>query len=223
MTEEIIPKEEPPKKGLKKAAAGTAAGLAAASLVVGSIFSNPSEIMAQVNPDKEQPVVIVQMDAKPDDEIEAEEEDTDEKKKGLKEMLRRFVQRLPAWAKVLFVIPMWALGYGVIALLTALFEPVIAPVLGIVLKWLLVAGLLAAAFFLIKKTVAPDTPLREIFSKRNLVLITISAALLGAGDYFAKAYIEHYEVWRNVLCFAAGLVILGVFGLRSMKRKKKAV
>ncbi len=209
-------------KSLKKTAAGAAAGLAAASLVIGSVFSNPGEIMEKMNPDDTRQAVVVQYEANIEEEVSEEEEESEEKKRGLKDMIRRFIQALPSWSKILFVIPLWAVGYGLIALLTALFEPVIAPVLGIVLKWLLIGGLLAAGFFFVKKSVAPDTPLKEIFSKRNILLIIVLAAALGAGDYFAKAYYPRYEFWRNIACFASGLLILGIYALRNLRTKKKA-
>ena len=217
--EESVQRES--KSGIKKAAAGAAAGLAATSLLLGSIFSSPAEVMQQVNPDDKRPAVIVEIQAAEEEEPVEEEEEADEKKRGLKDMIKRFVQSLPSWAKVLFVIPLWAIGYGVIALLTALFEPVIAPVLSVILKWLLIGGLLAGGLFCIKKAIAPDMPLREIFTKRNMILVAVAAAVLGLGDYFAKNYFEHYELWRNVIGFAAGLLILGIYALRTWQHKKK--
>ena len=224
--QEVPAPEEDKKSGgksVRKAAAGAAAGLAAASLLIGNVFSNPAEVMEKVNPDEGRPAVVVQYEAKLDEDMPAEEEEDEgeEKKRGLKDMIKRFIQGLPSWAKVLFVIPLWAIGYGITAVVTALFEPVIAPVLSVVLKWLLIAGLLAGGFFLIKKAVAPDTPIREIFSKRNIILIIIAAAVLGAADFFAKAYFEKYVFWRNFACFAAGILILGFYALRTWNRKKK--
>ena len=213
--------EDKPKKRKSKAAAGAAAGLAATSLLIGSVFSNPSEIMDKADPDAGKPAVSVQYVMPEEDQEETEEEEAEEKKKGLKDMIRRFIQALPAWAKVVFVIPMWAVGYGLIAMLTALFEPVIAPVLGVVLKWLLIAGIFAGAFFFIKKAIAPDTPMKEIFSKKNLIRIGILAAVLGAADFFAGLKIENYSAWRNTACFGAGLLILGFFALRMHHVKKK--
>ena len=218
---DTVPEESGRKKRLRKGAAGAAAGIAMLSLLVGSVFSKPAEVMERANPDEGRPAVIVEIQATDDSEVTAEEEEADEKKRGLKDMICRFIQGLPTWAKITIIMPLWVIGYGLIALFTALFEPVSAPVLTIILKWPLVAGLLAGAFFLIKRAVAPDTPLKEIFSKRNIVLIVIAAAALGTGDYFAKMYFENYVFWRNLGCAAAGLLILGFWSLRAVHRKKQ--
>ncbi|MBQ9909949.1 MAG: hypothetical protein IJM50_00340 [Lachnospiraceae bacterium] len=209
------------RKKTKKAAAGAAAGLAAVSLLLGSVFTKPAEILQQADPNEGKPTVVVEYNAPVDEDIDAEEEDEDEKKRTLKDMVRAFIQNLPLWAKILFVLPLWLIGYALIALLTALFEPVIAPALLAVLKWLLFAGLLALGLFFVKKAVAPNTPLKEIFKKRNVILILITAALLGTGDYFAKEYIAHYETWRNWICCAAGVLILGLCALGNMKKAKE--
>ena len=214
-------KKKKTKKEIRKAAAAGAAGLAATSMLIGSVFSNPAEVMEKVQDDNTRPVIVAQMEANLDEQVPEEPEENDEKKRGLREMFKRFLQNLPLPAKLLFVLPMWVIGYGLLALLTALFEPVIAPVLGIIIKWLLVGLLLAAGLFCIKKAVAPDTPLREIFSKRNVILLAVTAAVLGAGDYFAKIYIDNYTIWRNIACFSAGLLILLFFTLRTLQKKKR--
>lgn len=209
------------RKKTKKAAAGAAAGLAAVSLLLGSVFTKPAEILQQADPNEGKPTVVVEYNAPVDEDVPAEEEDDDEKKRTLKDMIRAFIQNLPVWAKILFVLPLWLIGYALIALLTALFEPVIAPALAVVLKWLLFAGLLALGLFFVKKAIAPGTPLKEIFRKRNVILIIAAAAVLGTGDYFAKEYIAHYEVWRNWICCAAGALILAAFALRTRRAAKK--
>ena len=66
----------------------------------------------------------------------------------------------------------------------------------------------------------PDTPLKEIFSRRNLLGAGIAAAVLGTADGFLKEYVAHYEIWRNVACCAAGAVLLSVFTVRQLTKKK---
>ncbi|MBR3035789.1 MAG: hypothetical protein IKI54_00655 [Lachnospiraceae bacterium] len=207
-------------KALKKAAGFGAAGLAALSLFLGSVFGAPAEILKNADNAPEKNAVIVEVQPDAEDVDEETDDDEDEKKKTLKDMFRAFIQRLPLGVRVFVILPLWIIGYAVIALLTALFEPVIAPVLGIVLKWLLLAGLFLLSLFLIKKAIAPDTPLKEIFSRRNLLGAGIAAAVLGTADGFLKEYVAHYEIWRNVACCAAGAVLLSVFTVRQLTKKK---
>ncbi len=234
MTEKDLPEEikevSPPeaeskteKKKRKKILASAAAGITALSLMVGSIFSAPAEIIKPPTSDQERPAVIVQYEAQTDTEDAlADEEDEEDKKKGLKASIKRFIQSLPLAARLFFILPLWIIGYGLIAIFTALFEPVIAPVLSVLIKWLLVGGLFAGAFFLLKKTIAPDTPITKIFSKRNIILILSGAAVFGTGDYFAMEYVSHYEFWRNIVCMGGGVLLLAVFALRMLSSRKKA-
>ena len=208
------------KKAGKKAAAAGTAGLAAISLMLGSAFSNPSEVINQTSPERERPAVVVQYEAQPDDDVILEEDDEEKKKKSLKDIIRTAVYSLPLSARVLLVLPLWILGYGLIAALTALYGPVIAPLLGVIIKWLLVALVVAASVFLITKAIAPDTPLSKIFSKRNLVFILIGAAVLGAGDYIAMTAVDGYEKWRNLISCAAGFLMLAGFTARMLLKKK---
>ena len=212
----------PLKKAAKKAAGVGAAGLAAFSLMIGSTFSSPAEVMNKANPDPERPAVIVEIQAEPDDVLEEIPEEEDEKKRTFRDMFRNFILKLPVAVRLLLILPLWVIGYAAIAALTALFEPVIAPILSVILKWVLIGGLLAAAFFLLKKAIAPDTPIREIFSKRNLVMIGIAAAVFGTADFFLKEYVEHYSFWRNIACGAAGAVLLAVFAARQLRKGKAA-
>ena len=208
------------EKAARKAAGFGAAGLAALSLFLGSIFSAPAEILqnADIAPEKNAIVMEVQPDAEDQDAEDAGDED--EKKKTLKDMFRAFIQRLPLGVRILVILPLWGIGYALIAMLTALFEPVIAPVLAVILKWLLLAGILLLSFFFVKKAIAPDTPLREIFSRRNLLAVGISAAVLGTADFFLKEYVEHYETWRNLACAVCGAVLIIVFSVRQIAKKK---
>ncbi len=221
--EKDLPEETNPlKKAARKIAGVGTAGLAAVSLFIGSIFSSPSEILQKKDPDADRPAVVIEYQAQPEDGQEEAEEEGEEKKKSLRTMIRNFILGLPVGVKLFLILPLWIVGYGLIAMLTALFEPVIAPVLSAVLKWMLIGGMLLLALFLVKKSIAPNTPLREIFSKRNVVLAGVSAAVLGTGDFFLKAFVEGYTVWRNAACIAAGAVLLLVFTVRQLTKKKKA-
>ena len=211
------------KKKRKKLLGSAAAGITALSLMVGSIFSAPAEIIKPPTSDAERPAVIVQYEAQTEnDDVLDEEEEAEEKKKGLKASIKRFILGMPLIVRVLFILPLWIIGYGLIAAFTALFEPVIAPVLGVIIKWLLIAGVFAGAFFLMKKAVFPDKPVKEIFTKKNIFLILAGAAVLGTGDFFAKEYVIHYEFWRNIIVSAGGSLLLLVSGLRMYASKKKA-
>ncbi|MBR6321341.1 MAG: hypothetical protein IKR59_00600, partial [Lachnospiraceae bacterium] len=72
---DTVPEESGRKKRLRKGAAGAAAGIAMLSLLVGSVFSKPAEVMERANPDEGRPAVIVEIQATDDSEVTAEEEE----------------------------------------------------------------------------------------------------------------------------------------------------
>ncbi len=211
------------KKTRNRIAASLTAVVAAAGMLMGSLFSSPAEIMQGnqlVPPDDHRPA-IVQMIAEPVmDEVEEEEDGDEEKKKGWKAVVRAWILGLPALVRGLLLVPLWALGYALIAAVSAIWAPFLQPVLGTVLKWLLIAGVIALLVVGGVKAVAPEVPLKKILNKKTILIFIASSVVLCTLDAALPFYIEKYENYRTIACFLGGTVLL--LGIVIARESRKA-
>lgn len=203
-----ISKEQLKRSG-KKAAAATAGVLAAAALALGSLADTPQELFSGT-----QQAVIAKADV-----ADAAEP---EKKPTLRDRLRRFFLGQPSVVRGIVLLPLWAVGKGLLALLSGLFtalQPALQAVLGVFLNAALLFGLSALVF----KLLFPDKHLKDVFTKRNIVWLVSGAVLLAAADAILRVFWEEYRPVSIAIKLAAGLLVLAllcwrVFGKRTAKK-----
>lgn len=163
-------------KTVGKTAAG--AGLAV-SMFFGSLFSSPAEIVKpeEVSP----PPAIVQQAVMYEEEppFMLDTEEPEEEKKGLRDRIRAWLIRLPLAVRILVLVPMWAIGFGLITAFSLLAGLINVPVIGTVLKFIIGALIVFALIMLAMKLIFPDIPLKKLFSKRNLLVFGVSACVIG--------------------------------------------
>ena len=156
-------KNEEIKKKVKNTVIATTT---AASVVVGGLYSNPSEI---INPKP----VVMQLDENFDEQIEVREKTPSDKIKDI-------ISGMPLAVRVGVGIPLWIVGWIIITLIRQAVIPNIQIILVCVLIGLLFAGTAVA----IGKMINPDVSWKRFLNKKTLIMICLTVLLAGALYYF---------------------------------------
>ena len=113
--------DEKEKSARKRAAAAAVAVAASASVVTGTLFSDPADLLQN---DAVTPIVETVDDGGSGDDGTSPDETENEEREaaalGLREWMREWILKLPIGIRLVFVLPFWALGYGISAAATAL-------------------------------------------------------------------------------------------------------
>ena len=233
-SQEALDKErekEKAKERKRRAAAAGVAVVASASLVVGGLFNSPSALLEDQDLF---PAVVYNdndsddLDSSGDDGVSDEDEgsgvDEEEAVSGVRAGLRQRILQLPYAVRLLVVLPLWALGFGILSGAAALWSAVLSPVLAKALGWLCLLGALLGAFLLAGKSIFPDLPIRKILNKRSLTGLILGAVLLGTADLVAPlVWADYVRIEAIVRICGVGLVLLSTtiaFVRREHKRRK---
>ena len=165
------------KKLGKKALTGVICAVAAAALAVGSLVDSPDELFSGAP----QSAHVIAANADPVDTA------APEKKPTLRDRLRWLFLSQPSAVRGIVLLPLWALGKGLIWLLTTLFAAM-SPVLQAVLGVLLNAALLFGVFALVYKLLFPNKRLKDLFTKRNILLLAIGSLTLSVADAVLRIF-----------------------------------
>lgn len=213
------------EKKTKLLAAGVAL-LASAGVLVGGLFSSPAALL-----DDAPTPIVAYADDDDLDEDDAENEtgasgEEETESVGLRARMRQRILQLPLIVRLLVILPLWALGWGILTLASALWGAVLSPVLGKALAWLLLLAALLGAFALAGKTLFPDLPLKKILNKRSILGLVIGAALLGVADYVVPLFWAGYSRVEAIARAAGILLVFGTatvsFAVREQRRRNAA-
>lgn len=207
------------KKLVKKAAATAAWLFAAAALALGSVVDTPDELFSGTP----QAVQVVLAATQEDDcTSEAHAYAGPVKKERLRDKLRRLFLAQPSVVRGVMLLPFWAIGKVLIGLLSLLFAA-LNPALQIILGVLLNAILLFGLFLVALKLLFPNLRLRDLLTKRNILLLAAGSLLLSATDAILKAFWEDYRPVSIAIKLILGLTTLSllcwrIFGKRLQKK-----
>ena len=207
------------KKLVKKVVATAAGVLAAAALALGSVVDTPDELFSGTP----QAVQVVLAATQEDDcTSEAHAYAGPVKKERLRDKLRRLFLAQPSVVRGVMLLPFWAIGKVLIGLLSLLFAA-LNPALQIILGVLLNAILLFGLFLVALKLLFPNLRLRDLLTKRNILLLAAGSLLLSATDAILKAFWEDYRPVSIAIKLILGLTTLSllcwrIFGKRLQKK-----
>ena len=190
----------------KRAAAGTAAALASASLVVGGLFQSPADLL-----DEPADSYIASAIDLPDDDIDSCEDDTlpDEKKKSISSRLRARILSLPLAVRAVVFLPLWVIGSGLIGIGSALWSGVLSPAVSAALGWVCIAAVMLLSLCVGVKTLFPSVPIRRILSRRTIVTAVIGMLIVGALEIILGAVLPGKEnIVRLVTLLSSTCVML---------------
>ena len=213
--------EEKKKKDIKKTAARSAVAITtAAALMTSGLFKDPAEIIR----DEEitgPPPIVETIDRAPIDDGSDEQMTEEEEKKTPKDRLRDMLLRLPKAVRIIILIPLWCIGTALMTVLTPLFNAVLPPLLNIVLRWGLIAAILLALAAAACKLIFPDIPLKQVFSKKNLIPAVIYGALVGISGWLLNDLYPESRLLVPAVYAGAALLFMGGCLLTAAFRKQQ--
>ena len=203
---------DPGKKVRKTALKGITTAAVLASLIVGSTFSGPADIIDDQEAANYRPAPIV-MDV--DEYVNAPAEDDDDgdadEQKGVKAgviaRFRQAVMKLPQSVRLLIITPLWALGTAIMTVISFLWNTLFA------FGFAILTGLFAVT----AKMLFPDIPLRKILSGRNVLILGCLALLLSVIDAVAPVYWHQYPLAAALVKLVLGGTVIGVLAKRTSK------
>lgn len=166
------------KAGKRAAQIGGGAALAV-SLFFGGLFASPKDI---VDPDSPESAAIVQtVEAVPSQAASfgaPEADEQSEEKRSLGERIKAWLTSLPLAVRLLFVLPAWAVGFGLIQAFSLLGSLTGIPIVGALIKWFVGAAVLLGLILLAQRLLFPNVPIKELLKKRNLIPLGACAAAI---------------------------------------------
>ena len=205
------------KKIKKKMIGGAAATSLGLGVLLAGLFQSPEELTkknTETIRQQEAPIVMmVDLDQDDNDEADDGEETQDEEKKTIFSRIKKKILQLPAVIRALIGVPLWAVGWVAIHFLSLAWSNVLSPVLGIVLKWVLIALVLLAVFAISMKCAFPKMPLKKILRPRNILYILGGTAVLGIADQVVPLFWKDYPAYRFAVILAGGFVLLLAIGI----------
>ena len=213
---------KPSKKGAnriskKKILLASIAALASVAVVVGTLLPSAQEV---VSPNKiaDPPAAVLNLD---EEALVQKEDNSPEEKKSNRfaDRLRNRLLALPQAVRIIFVLPLWGLGWMITSFGALLWGGLFSPVLSVVASWLLSVAVLVGLFALTAKILFPQIPFRKILSRRNIVPIIGVAFLFIVLDAILPIYWEGYAVTSVLIKTAIPFAIVGLFVYR-LKRVK---
>ena len=213
-----------PKSAKKKLAAGAAATVTAASLLVHTAVTDPGVLLQ--TPDSTTPDAkhVQTVDGTPHRSYILE---TDQYEPlTWREQATLWLQKLPWAVRALVLLPLWGIGETLTALVSAFLA---SPLGRALVHFLLAAAVLVGLFTLIWKLLFPDVPLSKIFNKKTLPWLLGAAAFLTAADFLLGRLWDDWHIVRIVIMAVLGFFVIALLWYRiceklpGPKRKKKKV
>ncbi len=213
-------KEEKKKAG---AAGAAAAVVAAASVAVAGAFSSPAAILD----DEDKPAAYVERaeaeESSPESSLDETEDEEEKKKPGLKAAVRKKLLSLPLAVRVLVLVPLWAIGTGIVFLLGGIWQ-VLSPALGKALGAVAIAALVYGIIALGIKAIFPNVPIKKLLNRKTIPAMCIAGAAAAALDVIFPLFISDYSNIRSVaqtvlMTVCAGTAIIAVSLLISRRKK----
>ncbi len=199
-TEELKKAKEAHSSKKKKAAAIAAASVLALGLAAGAAVNSVNPEKALSERDLIPPYVVEEtVDLPPiTDELILD----DEKKEKVKKQ-----SAFSFYSAFVYIVG------GVVSLFSGLAGLFGVPVIGRILVWIVFAAVVYLAIIIAVKKAFPDIPLRELFSKKNAVLIGLLIVLLIAAAEVAMYYGARFVLYIKLAVLIAGALIV-FFGVR---------
>ena len=213
----------------KKLMRGGTASLLGLSITIAGLFGTPEELIRQQTIDQlnnPTAVELVLEDEDPGSEEELRKKaETKPQRKGwfaqAVQSVKDLILRLPSAVRAIVGIPLWAVGYGIIHVLSGLYSAVLSPVISHIIGFVLLALILLAVFTLTMKSIFPHMPLKKILSKKNILIVLAGAVVLKVLDLVLPLIWPEYLRIKYPVMLLAGAIVLALIILPRVLRKKQ--
>ena len=207
---------------------GASAMLVALSLITSAAFNAPADIMDE-HPDTHvsNPPIVLDVDEYVNTDVD-DDDDADEQKGTKLSVMARFRQAvlsLPSPVRLLIITPLWLIGTALMTLITAVWNTLFASPLGAFIASFAVGfAVLTGLFAVTAKTLFPDVPLRDILTKRNVLILAVGAVILSGFDAMMPLFWEKYPAVSFLvkLVFGAGLISVLSLKVKEISQNIKA-
>lgn len=211
------------KKWKKKAAVGMVAAATSASVLVGGAFDSPSDLL---NPDNGgndgSPTPVVETVSLHTASAAASDDGDngssgDEERRQRFPAVRRWVQAQPFAVRALVGLPLWCVGWGITTGLSLLGQAAMTPLGGKILAWILAAVAAVLVFALTAKAIFPNVPWKKLLRPRNVLIVLVGMAVLGAADTLLSVFWKDYPPIGQLLRLLGGALMIAAACLSTRK------
>ena len=193
----------------KKAAAGVAVSLLAASVATNAAF-DPAELIHSSDY-LARHTQMTQLAAVAGDDVLASY--TEDGELSHADKVRAWFIRLPVALKASILLPLWGIGAVPVAIGTVLASA-LAPIWSQVLGVLLQAGVLVGLFCGVYKLLFPKRRVRDLFKKRNLKWLVVGAVAVAGGNMVLSQLWAGWPVLSAILMAAVGFGVVALLWKR---------
>ena len=199
------------KETKKKLATGMIAGVTSASVLLGSTFDSPKDLLEHFGNDTE-PV------------IETFEKITIEDRRPwlgmpFKQKTREFVFKIPVKLRMVLCVPLWLMGNLLLFMAELLVRTLLTPLGHLVLGFLMQTLILLAIIAISIKILFPDLPWSKIFNRKTILSAIIGSLVMSIADVVAPLFWEHYKFYRRLSKLVLGTVVILVIMKPFLKKK----
>ncbi len=184
---------EQTKKMSDKAKKAVVVAATGASVVVGSLYASPDEII--------NPKPLTMMDPASNDSFD--ETDVENQKKSISLLLKQWLNSLPIWLRVSVGLPLWFVGWILITVARSIF-------LKTNFVYLLIAGLvLFIILVLVGKIMFPRIPLGKFVNRYTIITLLVTVGILALGDYIFPQIWDEYETYNRYIVLVTIVICVG--------------
>lgn len=133
--------------------------------------------------------------------------------------LRGLILAEPSFLRGVILLPFWAAGKALLTLLSLLFTA-LSPVWQVLLVVLFNALLLFGLFALVYKLLFPNKRLRDLLTKRNIIMLAAGSLMLSAADVVLRAFWEEYRPISVAVKLVLALLVLALLCWRIFGKRK---
>ena len=192
----------------KRVRQGLLAVLTSASVLVGTTFDSPEDILNKYD----KPIKPLVEDA---DKQESVDKKTDNHSK---DYFKNIIYKIPLNIRLYIFVPLWFLGTGIIyafEILLKIIEPLTHILIGSVIHFLLLLGIVGICV----KLLFPNLPLSKIFNKKTLLLIILGSIILSLCDLIMPIFLDKYRMYRTISKLIIGISLLAIILKPFIKKK----
>ena len=200
----------------KAAAAAVASVIAASGAVVDATVDDPADLLQQTN--VEPKVDYIHSDV--DQDVADQDGEKQKQKRTAREALSDWILGLPYAVRVVFVLPLWAIGTLVVGAGQLLLAG-LSPVANWLLGFALIALVIGAAFTITAKAMFPDLPLSKILNRHTIKWILVASVLAFAADLLLGVFWPAYTAYKTIFIAAILLVATGSLVIWFNRREKR--
>ncbi len=194
----------------KKIRMSILAGITSASVLMGSTFDSPRDILDEGS---ERPEPLREEYVHASDSFRSRKDS----------LIRRIIYLIPVRIRSILCIPLWFLGNGVILLLELLYRGILTPlrniIAGFIIQNLILLGVIAVSI----KILFPGLPWSKILNRKIVIIAFIGSLIMSILDFIMPKIWEGYRLYRMLSKLVIGLIVVVIVMRPFVKRRLRKI